>query len=100
MNDDKLITIINEDNKEHLAEVLFTFNDDYGENYVLLTLIEEIEMAQDLEHEFDVLAYKYEELEDGGIGNLIEINDNDSETWQLVEDMFETFQSTNFEMQE
>lgn len=97
-DNEKYITILDENNEESLAEVLFTF-EEKDENYVLLTLVREFDDVEDLDSEYDVLAYKYEELEDGTIGNLIEIAENDFETWQIVEEVFNTFQSTNFEME-
>ncbi len=97
-NNDKYITILDEENNESLAEVIFTF-EDRGENYVLLTLVNEFDDVESLDDEYNVLAYKYEELEDGTIGNLIEIPESDEESWQVVEEMFNTFAQTNFEME-
>ncbi len=97
-NEDKYITLIGEDDTEVLAEVIFTFEND-GENYVLLTLTSEFDDVQDLDEDYNVLAYKYEELEDGSIGNLIEISENSEAEWDLIEEMLATFEQTNFEME-
>ncbi|WOO87494.1 DUF1292 domain-containing protein [Mollicutes bacterium LVI A0039] len=97
-NEDKYITLIGEDDTEVLAEVVFTFEND-GENYVLLTLTTEFDEVEDLDSEYSVLAYKYEELEDGSIGNLIEIAESSDEEWELVEEMLATFEETNFEVE-
>ncbi len=97
-NNDKYITIIDDENTESLAEIIFTF-EDRGENYVLLTLVNEFDEVESFDDEYNVLAYKYEELEDGTIGNLIEIPENDDEAWSVVEEMFNTFSQTNFEME-
>lgn len=97
-NEDKYITLIGEDETEVLAEIIFTFEND-GENYVLLTLTSEFDEVEDLDVEYDVLAYKYEEDEDGGVGNLIEISETADEEWALIEEMLETFEQTNFEME-
>ncbi len=97
-NNDKYITILDENGVETLAEVLFTF-ENADENYVLMTLVNEFDDVDSLEDEYNVLAYKYEELEDGTIGNLIEIAENDTEAWRVVEEMFNTFETTNFEME-
>ncbi len=97
-NNDKYITILDENGVETLAEVLFTF-ENAEENYVLMTLVNEFDEVDSLEDEYNVLAYKYEELEDGTIGNLIEIAENDEEAWRVVEEMFNTFEATNFEME-
>lgn len=97
-NEDKYITLVGEDDTEVLAEVVFTFEND-GENYVLLTLTTEFDEVDDLDDDYNVLAYKYEELEDGSIGNLIEIAETADEEWALVEEMLATFEETNFEME-
>ncbi len=97
-NNDKYITILDENGVESLAEVIFTFENN-DENYVLMTLVNEFDDVESIEDEYNVLAYKYEELEDGTIGNLIEISENDTEAWTVVEEMFNTFESTNFEME-
>lgn len=95
--EDKYITILDEQGVETLAEVIFTFVHD-DENYVLLTPTEEFDDVEDFDHEYAVLAYKYEELEDGTIGNLIQIPESDVKAWETVEEMFNTFENTNFEM--
>lgn len=96
--EEKYITLIGEDETEILAEILFTFEND-GENYVLLTLTSEFDEVEDLDDEFDVFAYKYEELEDGTIGNLIEISENSTQEWEMIEEMIATFEQSNFEME-
>jgi uncharacterized protein YrzB (UPF0473 family) len=96
-NDDKYITIVDEEGVETLAEVLFTFSNQ-DDNYVLMTLVNEIEDAESVDEEYPVLAYKYEELEDGSIGNLIEIEENDEKSWSVVEEMFNAFEDSEFEL--
>lgn len=91
---EKYITILDENQEETLAEILFTFEHE-DENYVLMTLVNEFEEVESLDDEYNVLAYKYEEMEDGEIGNLIEIADNSSE-WDVVEEMFNTFMAEGF----
>lgn len=92
---EKYITLLGDDEKEIKAEILFTFKYDY-ENYVLLTFVDEIDGT---DSEYDVLAYKYEELESGNIGNLIEIADGSSD-WNVVEEMLNTFQEGKFSQDE
>ncbi len=95
-NEEKFITISDGEGNEVLAEVIFTFvNED--DNFVLLTLVDEFDEVESIEDEYNVLAYKYEELEDGSIGNLIEIDEDDEETWNIVAEVFETFEQTEFE---
>ncbi len=88
------ITLLGDNGEEILAEILFTFEND-GDNYVFLTLVDEIGAEEDL----DVLVYKYEEIDDGEIGNLIEIPDSSSD-WNIVEEMFNTFMDTEFKNEE
>ncbi len=96
-NEEKFITIADEEGNEVLAEVIFTFvNDD--ENFVFLTLIDEFDEVDSIEDDYNVLVYKYEELEDGTIGNLIEIEEDDQATWDIVAEVFETFEQTDFEL--
>lgn len=96
--EEKYITLVGEDGSEMLAEIIFTF-DHEGENYVLMTLTSEFDQVEDLDDDYNVLAYKYEELEDGSIGNLIEISETADEEWAMVEEMLATFEQTNFEME-
>ena len=98
MNEDKLITIESENGEQVLAEVIFTFENE-GDNFVFLTLEKEFEDIENLEEEYTVLVYKYIELEDGTIGELIEIEENETKTWELIDEVFATFQDTNFEME-
>ncbi|MFV0246531.1 MAG: DUF1292 domain-containing protein [Mycoplasmatales bacterium] len=97
-NEEKYITLIDDDDNEVLAEILFTFKND-GENYVLLTPVKELE-DKELEDEYDVIAYKYEEMEDQSVGNLIEIREDAQGEWEMIEEMLETFAQTNFELED
>ncbi len=94
--EENYITLLGEDNSEELAEVLFTF-ENHGENYVLLTLVEQLKEMDSLDDEYNIIAYKYEETENGGIGNLIEIGDKDQGEWDMIEEMLTTFEETKFE---
>ncbi len=89
--EEKYITLLGDDNEEILAEILFTFEHE-EDNYVLLTLVDEIDTEN---QEYEVLAYKYEEKPNKEIGNLIEIPEGSSD-WDVVEEMFNTFQAGEF----
>lgn len=93
--EDKYITILDENNVDQLAEVIFTFPYN-GENYVLLTPVSEFDEVESLEDDYTVFAYKYEELEDGTIGNLIEIPLENNEEWAIIEEMFNTFNDAEY----
>lgn len=90
--EEKYIRLLDENENETLAEVLFTFEKD-GDNYVILQKTTEF----DSEEEQPVFAYLYEELEDKTIGNLIEIQLTDTKRWELIEEMFNTFCEDEFE---
>lgn len=93
--DDKFITLEDENGVKTLAEVLFTLPHD-GNNYVFLTIAQEFDNEE--EDNESVLVYKYIELDNGEIGELIEIDDDDEETWELLDEVLETFLDTEFEM--
>ncbi|MGL4590045.1 MAG: DUF1292 domain-containing protein [Mycoplasmatales bacterium] len=95
--EDKYITIVDENNEEILAEVLFTFENE-GQSYVLLTLASEFDEVESLDDDYAVFAYKYEELEDGTIGNLIEIPESAVDEWEMIEEMFNTFDAEEMEL--
>lgn len=92
---EKTITLTDSEDREVEAEILFTFEHE-KENYVLLTIEEKETDFTSVEDDYPVLAYKYEELEGGKIGNLIEIADGSSD-WDIVEEMFNTFNNGDFE---
>jgi len=73
--EENYITLVGDNNEEILVEVLFTFVKD-EENFVLLTPVTEIDDSDEVT-EANVLAYKFIELEDGSIGELIEIKTDD-----------------------
>lgn len=84
-NEENYITLIGEDGSEELFRILFTFDsEDYGKSYVLLVPAEESE-----EDEVLVQAYAYKEAEEGGMGELGEI-DSDEE-WDMIEEVLNTF---------
>lgn len=89
--EEKFITLIGDNEEEILAEILFTFEHEQ-DNFVLLTIVNEI---SEEDEDYGVLAYKYEEKEEGTIGNLIEIPENSSD-WEVVEEMFNTFMDSEF----
>ena len=93
--EDKYITILDENEQEQLAEILFTFPHE-DENYVLLTLVSEFDNIESVDDEYSVFAYKYEELDDGTIGNLIEIPYDNKVEWEIIEEMFNTFLDSEF----
>lgn len=90
--EDKFITLQDEEGNSTLAEILFTLPHE-GSNYVFMTIAEEFEDANEA-----VLVYKYYESEDGGIGELAEIDDNDDETWEMLDEVLETFLDSEFEV--
>lgn len=92
---DANLVLVDEDGNEQLAEVLFTLEND-GNNYVFVTIPEQ---NDDEEADVDVFVYRYEELEDGSVGNIFEIPEGDTETWDLLEEVLETYNETGFEVE-
>lgn len=86
MNDNKL-TFINEDGQEVLCTVLFTFNsEEFGKDYVIF--YEDFEDDSE-DGEIELMAASYTLKEDGTIGELNEIENDDE--WALIEDVLEQF---------
>ena len=98
MNEEKIITLETEEGEQILAEVIFTV-DIEEKKYVFLTLVKDFENIETIDDEYDVLVYEYDELSDGSIGNLKEIPLTDTETWDKIDEIFATFQDTEFEME-
>lgn len=92
---DANLVLVDEDGNEQLAEVLFTLEND-GNNYVFVTIPEQ---NDDEEADVDIFVYRYEELEDGSVGNIFEIPEGDTETWDLLEEVLETYNETGFEVE-
>lgn len=92
---DANLVLVDEDGNEQLAEVLFTLEND-GNNYVFVTIPEQ---KDDEEADVDIFVYRYEELEDGSVGNIFEIPEGDTETWELLEEVLETYNETGFEVE-
>lgn len=92
---DANLVLVDEDGNEQLAEVLFTLEND-GNNYVFVTIPEQ---NDDEEADVDIFVYRYEELEDGSVGNIFEIPEGDTETWELLEEVLETYNETGFEVE-
>ena len=67
-----------------------------GNNYVFVTIPEQ---NDDEEADVDIFVYRYEELEDGSVGNVFEIPEGDTETWELLEEVLETYNETGFEVE-
>lgn len=92
---DANLVLVDEDGNEQLAEVLFTLENN-GNNYVFVTIPEQ---NDDEEADVDIFVYRYEELEDGSVGNIFEIPEGDTETWELLEEVLETYNETGFEVE-
>ena len=92
---DANLVLVDEDGNEQLAEVLFTLEND-GNNYVFVTIPEQ---NDDEEADVDIFVYRYGELEDGSVGNVFEIPEGDTETWELLEEVLETYNDTGFEVE-
>ncbi|MEH7354212.1 DUF1292 domain-containing protein [Neobacillus drentensis] len=85
-HEDRYITLIDENGDEQLFEILFTFDsDEFEKSYVFFYPVG----ANEDEEEIDILTYAYIPTEDGGFGELMEIETD--EEWDMVEEVFNTF---------
>ncbi|WP_428909215.1 DUF1292 domain-containing protein [Niallia sp. Krafla_26] len=86
MQDEKHITVVDEEGNEQLCEVLFTFDsDEFGKSYVLYYPIS----SEDDDEEIEIHASSFIPNEDGEDGNLMPIETD--EEWDLIEEMLNTF---------
>lgn len=92
---DTQIVLVDDNGNEELADILFTL-DNEDEHFVFITKPQ---------HDDEILeggvveVYRYEELEDGSIGNIFEIPEDDTKTWDLVQEVFLTFEENGFEVE-
>ena len=86
MQDEKNITVVDDEGNEQLCEVLFTFDsDEFGKSYVLYYPVS----AEDDDEEIEIHASSFVPSEDGEDGNLMPIETD--EEWDLIEEMLNTF---------
>lgn len=88
-DNDRQITLVDENGNEELYDILFTFqSDDFGKSYVLL-----YPSAVSDEDEVEVVAFSYDATEDGDVASsdLHEITSDDE--WEMVEGVLNTFLS-------
>ncbi|GFZ27327.1 DUF1292 domain-containing protein [Lactobacillus corticis] len=86
-DDERKITLVDDQGNEELFEVLFTFqSEDYGKSYVLL-----YPAAADDDDEIEVQAFSYDADEDGDVtsSDLHEIESD--EEWDMVQGVLNTF---------
>ncbi|WP_160721867.1 DUF1292 domain-containing protein [Bacillus sp. USDA818B3_A] len=85
--EERYITLVDENGDEQLFEILFTFDsDEFEKSYVFFY---PVGANEDEEEEIDILTYAYIPTEDGGFGELMEIETD--EEWDMVEEVFNTF---------
>lgn len=85
-DNDRLLTIVDEEGNEELYEILLTFeSEEFEENYVLL-----YPSGASEDEEVEVLAFTYEEPEDDNlVGELGEIESD--EEWDMIEEVLGAF---------
>ncbi|GEK05511.1 DUF1292 domain-containing protein [Schleiferilactobacillus harbinensis] len=90
-DDQRQITLVDDQGNEELFEVLFTFDsEDYGKSYVLL-----YPAGAKADEEIEIQAFSFTPDEDGyaTAGDLYPIED-DAE-WDMVEEVLNTFMADN-----
>lgn len=83
--DDEFIILVDEEGNEELYEILLTFEEteDFNKNYVLVI------PANSTDEDVEVLAFSYEETEDGLDGELSDIETE--EEWDMIEEVLGAF---------
>ena len=82
MEDNKIV-FTDENGEEKEFELLFTFNSDAtGKSYAVLGIMDEND-------ELDIIAASYTPTEDGELGELFPIEDD--EEWAMVEETIDAF---------
>lgn len=94
MDIDKKIVLSDEEGNEVLAEILLTVEND-GEKYVFVT---NVSNQVDEDEGSLVSVYRYEEDSEGE-GQLFEIPEDEEETWEMIEEVFLTFEESNFDVE-
>lgn len=80
------LTIFDDNGNEILCEILFTFDsEEYNKSYVLYVPVE----TKDDEEDVEVLCSAYVPEEDGSVGQLLPIENDDE--WAMVEEIFNTY---------
>ncbi len=84
--DENYLTVVDENGNESLCEILFTFDsDEFEKSYVFYVPVE----TKDDDEEIEVLCSSYVQEEDGSIGQLSPIENDDE--WDMVEEVFNTY---------
>ena len=91
---DKKIVLSDEEGNEVLAEILLTVEND-GEKYVFVT---NVSNQVDADEASLVSVYRYKEDSEGE-GQLFEIPEDEEETWEMIEEVFLTFEESNFDVE-
>ncbi|MDC4185141.1 DUF1292 domain-containing protein [Loigolactobacillus coryniformis] len=85
--DERQITLVDENGNEELYEILFTFDsEDYGKSYVLLY---PAGTSEDEDVDIQAFSYKANDKGDPAEGDLFPI-ESDAE-WDMVEEVLNTF---------
>ncbi|GHH97115.1 DUF1292 domain-containing protein [Neobacillus kokaensis] len=88
-DEDRYITLVNDNGDEELFEILLTFDsDEFEKSYVLFYPVGASEDDED-DDDGEVHAYSYIPTEEGGFGELMPIESD--EEWDMVEEVFNTF---------
>lgn len=86
---EKNITVVDEEGNEQLCEVLFTFDsEEFGKSYVLYY---PIGAEEDEDGEIDIHASAFIPSDDNQDGELIPIEADAEEEWELIEEMLNAF---------
>ena len=90
--EDNQLSYIDDNGKEVVCEILFTFHsDDFNKDYVLFYPIDE----EDEDGRINVRAASYVEQDGEEIGTLDQITNDDE--WTMIEEMLDLYEQNNID---
>jgi len=86
----EFITLVDDNGNETLFEILLTIDgqEEFGKNYVLVV---PTSAEEDENGEIEIQAYSYTQNEDGTEGDLMAIEEDAEDEWNMIEEVFNTF---------
>ena len=87
MNDDSLITLVDDKGNETLYQILFTFQPDESDKGYVLLVPDDAQQGEQV----DVTAFAYYPDEDGSATEAEFFEIEDDAEWEMVEGVLDTF---------
>lgn len=92
-DEDRMITLVDDEGNEVLFEVLLTINgqEEFGKNYVLLLPAG----SENSDEDVDISVYSFTQNEDGTEGDLMPVPEDSEDEWSMIEDVFNQYVEEN-----